>query len=140
MAHRIVQGYTRLLTLQQSSRRLLGSTAEFALFGHPLDALLNNVSALIPSAIQGFTEEGEAVLRPIATLEELQNVSASVHYAEAISTVFAQKLGIRVRSLKEDPLPGIPEGQRQSLTYRTLLLTGLANQIIGRGFSLAPLG
>ena len=42
--------------------------------------------------------------------------------------------------LTEDPLPGVPEGQREGLTYRTVLLTGLANQINGRGFALTPLG
>lgn len=132
-------GYTRLLTVQQASRKLLGKTAEFGLFNHPLDSLLHHVSGLIPSAVQGFTEEGEAVLRPIATLSELRNVSASVHYAESIATVFSERLGIQVRSLKDDPLPGVPEKQRQGLTYRTLLLTGLANQIIGRGFSMEVL-
>lgn len=129
-------GYTKLLRPQKASRALLGISAEFALFGHPLEPLLKSLSTLVPSSVQGFTEEGEVVLRPIATQEELENVRASVHYATSIAQTFKERLGVKVRSLETDPLPGIPEEARSGLTYATLLLTGLANHSLGRGFSL----
>ena len=129
-------GYTRLLKLQRDSRQLRSFSGKFALFGHPLESLLDELSGLIPSAIQGFTEDGQRVLRPIATLDELTNISASVKYATVIGTVFRDQLGVSVEDLEKDELPGIPESQRATLTYKTLLLTGLANQLAGRGFTL----
>ena len=133
-------GYTRLSKIRRDAQRLFGRTGKFALFGMPMEPLLHALSAIIPSGIQGFTGEGEVILRPIATVEELEQLRASVAYATYIADTFRDLFGVQVADLETELLPGVPESQRETLTYRTLLLTGLANQILGRGFQMTCLG
>ena len=133
-------GYTRLSRIRREAQRLYGRTGKYALFGSPMEPLLHSLSAIVPSGIQGFTEDGDVILRPIATVEDLEQLRASVAYATYIANTFRDLFGVQVSDLETDLLPGVPESQRTSLTYRTLLLTGLANQILGRGFQMTCLG
>ena len=54
----------------------------------------------------GITEDGDVILRPIATVEDLEQLRASVAYATYIANTFRDLFGVQVSDLETDLLPG----------------------------------
>jgi len=138
--HRV--GHTLVHSLQQRARRVLvasGGSQGYRLHDAPLMDLLEALAEEPPRRVEGMDATGHPQRVFIASNEELHAVDQALFRAEAVLAWFEGALGFNVEALDGAGWAGASEDDRQQVRFSALLLTLLANQIMGQGLVFQPI-
>jgi len=136
LEHLFRLGFSLLLRLQRRARILRKDVGE--LLDAPFLRLVEGLAAHRPQLYRDLVEPGHDDLRPFRSYSEVVLAAAALEEVEKQRLLFVEHLPLLSEALVQLDLTGCNVAEND-LTLSTLLLTSLANRMLGRDFSPVPL-
>jgi len=136
LEHLFRLGFSLLMRLQRRARSLRAEVG--ALLDAPFSRLVEGLAARRPQLYVDLVEPGRDDLRPFRSFSEVEVAGAALEDVEKQQRLFAEHLPLQQDDLAQLELTGcnLEEGD---VTLAVLLLTSLANRLLGREFAPVPL-
>lgn len=129
-------GFSLLLRLQRRARKVRSEVGP--LLDAPFARLIEGLAAPRPLLYRDLVEPGRDELRPFRSYQEVEVSETALGGVEDQQRLFHEHLPLQREALAQLDLTGC-NIEENDLTLATLLLTSLANRLLGRDFSPLPL-
>jgi hypothetical protein len=132
-------GFSLTLRLRRRAERLRG-TRIGPYLDPPFRALIGALCRKKPRLFEGVKEKQRTGEGPFATLEEIGLAEAWLEKIEIQRQLFEECFSFELPAPEAIDLTGCVPGEASALALSDFFLTGLANRLLGRDFSPAPIG